>query len=110
MNAPSELAVLVETEARLDDVVASARRAAEEAREAAQTRARVAQGRLEAQIALERARIASAVAAETAQLEKGIHERARARLQRYEAMRGPALADVAYELGRRLREIAMEDA
>lgn len=102
MSDRSELALLVATEQRLDEAVAAARLAADAARADAHARARAASSRLETQIALEEARIARDLAAETARQEDAIAERARDTLARYEALHGAALASLARTLARRL--------
>lgn len=110
MSERSELAILVETETRLDGAIAAARQAADDAREAARTRARVVAGRLETEIALERARIASAIAAETAERERALEGRVRRALVRYEGLRDGELTALARTLARRLLAIAEDDA
>lgn len=110
MSDRSELALLVEAENRLDGAIAAARQSADEAREAARTRALVAASRLETQVELERARIASTIAAETAQRERAIEANAAAKLARYDGMRDEALVGVARRLAQRLVAIAEESA
>jgi acyl-CoA reductase-like NAD-dependent aldehyde dehydrogenase len=109
MNTTSELATLVETETRLDEAVASARRAAEDARAAAHRRAALAVAQLEEAIERERGRIAEALALETAHHERVIEEQALAAIARFEAIRGDVLGRLARDLAQRLLAIVQEE-
>ena len=107
MAAQSELASLVETESRLDGQLASARHAADVAREAARARALAAEHALDDRLAHERTSIAATIAAETTAREAAIEGTAAAAITRYDAVRDEALANLARRLAERL--VAMED-
>lgn len=109
MSAPSELATLVETETRLDEAVASARKAADAARADAQRRAALAVAQLEESIERERGRIADALALETAHHERVIEEQALAAIARFDAIRGDVLDRLARDLAGRLLAIVQEE-
>ncbi len=110
MSEPSELAALVETELRLDAAVASARRAALDAREAARAEAQQAAARLDADIERERVRIANAAIADTAERERTIEALAGAAVARYDAIAGDAVERLAPVLARRLLAILEEES
>lgn len=91
----SELASLVDTEARLDRELAAARERAAALCEAARHRVEQAEATLAAEIAAERVRIASEIEhATTAQLRE-IADAARRDIARFEAVAGARAADVA---------------
>jgi len=101
MSDRSELALLVETESRLDQAVAAAKQAGDEMHEAAERRAADAIRALDAALARERARIAEAIRAETAGSVRAIEDEARRMVARYETAQVEALARV---LARRVLE------
>ena len=109
MSEPSELATLVETELRLDGAVASARQAAQDAREAARAEARARAAEVDAKIERDRIRIASTVAAETRERERTIEARAAAAIARYEAIAGDALDRFVHVIAQRLLAILEEE-
>jgi hypothetical protein len=109
MSEHSELAILVETEIRLDAEVASARKAADDARETARAQARAAEARLDMDIELERARIATTLAAEVDAQTRAIEARAHAAVQHYDALRGEPLDRLASVLARRLIALLEEE-
>ncbi|MGE0397395.1 MAG: hypothetical protein AB7T06_11785 [Kofleriaceae bacterium] len=109
MSTASELTTLVETEARLDAAVASARIAAEATRAAARERARVALEELEQAIEARRARTEQAIADETRDREQASERCAHDEIARFDAVRGERLDAIAQELARRLVAIAMEE-
>ncbi len=110
MQERSELALLVETEHRLDQEIAAAKQAAAAARDAAELRAKTSLADLEANLDREHAKIATEIAAATTARRRAIEDGAAAKVARYEAMRGAALAELARRLARRLVELDEEDA
>ena len=101
MSDRSELAVLVETEARLDRAIATARQAASDARDGAVQRARDALRVLDETLAREEAKIVAAIAAETTARIAAIDLDAQRATARYEAVQGDEIARL---LSRRLEE------
>jgi hypothetical protein len=104
MSARSELAVLIETEARLDRELAAAREHGERLRRAARERAAAAAAALDDELARERARITTELAAAADVVERATVEQARAEVARFEAVRGERLERVARRLAERLVE------
>jgi len=104
MQARSELAVLIETEARLDRELAAARAQGERLRRAALDGAAVANAALDDELARERARITAELAAAADALERATVEQARAEVARFDAVRGERLERVARRLAERLVE------
>ena len=98
MPAASELAVLVETEARLDRELADARQKAEALRDAGRQRAERALATLEAEAVFERTRISTEIEAATVARVRAVEEAADAAIARFEAIRGEELARIARRL------------
>lgn len=109
-HARSELAVLVETEARLDRALVDARLIAESARALARQRADEAAAAQEAELARERERIATEIEAATRARIAELARTARDAVARYDAVRGPRLAEIARRVAARLVAIANEEA
>ena len=109
MAQPSELAVLVETESRLDRAIASARETAAKIVEAAKRSAADDARAAEDSIAGVRARIVHEVAAQTDHRVRTIAQTARDTCARYDAVHGERLAEIARRLARRVAELAEED-
>jgi vacuolar-type H+-ATPase subunit H len=108
--ALSELATIVETEARLDREVASARETAASIVEAARHGAADDARKTEEAIAALRTRVAQAVATETETRLRAIAVAARDTCARYAAVRDTRLTAIAQQLARRVAELAEEDA
>lgn len=107
---PSELALLVETESRLDGALEAARANARASIAAARRRAEVADVAVADDIARERARIACDAQARVIARREAIAAAARAEIVRYDATRGEALTGIVRALVDRLVAIALEDA
>ena len=95
MSGASELALLVEAEARLDRELADARREAAAIERTARERVEAAAAALAEQLAAERARVSAEVETETATRLAAIHAEASAEIERFEAVRGPRAAAIA---------------
>jgi len=108
--ASSDLAALVDAEARLDRALADARASAQAVRDAARRRADDAAAVLDAEIEHERARLATEIAAATDAQLAAIADRTRAELARYETVRGDVLDDLARRLADRLVAVALDEA
>jgi hypothetical protein len=87
-HAQSDLAVLVETEARLDREIARTRERAEAIVNAARIRTSLAGANLAAEIASDRERIAARIDHETEQRVREIEAEARAQIASLDAIRG----------------------
>jgi hypothetical protein len=107
---PSELALLVATEARLDRALAAARLEALALVDAARRRADAADAALTDEIARQQARITDELDAELAKQRMAIADAARAEIARYEAMNGDVLATIARTLAVELAKIANAEA
>ena len=105
----SDLAVLVETEARLDRALADARAQAAAIREAARDRAKAASQALDGMLDRERARITAAVAASTEAQLAAIATKARGQITCFEATRAERLDPIARELASRIVALALEE-
>lgn len=103
---PSELALLVAMEARLDAALEMARSEARTLIDAARRRAGAADAAFAEEIARQQARIVAESAAETARQRTAIAEAARAEISRYEVVDGDVLAAFARELAAKLAAIA----
>ena len=114
MSAPptstSELAALVETEARLDAELAAARVTADRELDAARCRAAEIAASIDDRIAREHERIAAEVTAETSARLEEIREDERAQIARFDAVRGDRLAAIAKELVERVAQLALAEA
>jgi len=104
------LHTLVDTEARIDRELADARAKADAMRTAARERADTAAAALDGELELERARAIAAIEATTAREIRTIEDDARARVGRYEAVHGEALATLARTMADRVIEIALAEA
>lgn len=102
----SELAVLVSTEARLDEALRDARAKAAAVVEAARRRAEAGDAAVAHEIAAQEARIAAECAAEVARQRSAIDDAARAEIARYEAVRGDALEGLVCAVVAELAAIA----
>jgi len=105
----SELAVLVETEARLDRALGAARASADRARAAARERAAQAAEDHAAELAREQERIAAEVRAQTQARIAALEEAAARTTARYEAVRGERLDYIAHRVALRLVELVLEE-
>lgn len=108
MTSPSELATLVETEARLDRALADARDRAASAIAAARQRAQEADTSTDAALVEERARVARDADAATAAALAAIEAAARMEITRFDALRGELLAPITRALVTRLVALALE--
>jgi len=108
LTGGSELATLVETEARLDRALADARGIADATRAAAQQAAEAATAALDAEIARARERLAAEIATRTHDELAAIDDAARADVARFAAVRGDALAAIARALVDRIAASASE--
>ena len=108
MTSPSELATLVETEARLDRALADARARAAGVIEDARRRGAAIEASLQAALAEECARVATAATAASAAQRLAIASAARAEIARFDALRDEALAPLASALAARLVALARE--
>lgn len=106
----SELASLVDAEARLDRMLEVAREAASAERAAAHHRAELAAASLAIEIERERDRVATALAAATDAQVLEIVGGARAECARFDAVVGEALGALAHRLSQRLATLALEEA
>lgn len=106
----SELAALVEAEARFDRELAAARSAAQRVLDDARRRAADAESEIDHQIEHERARLAEELAGRTADELRAIDEAARAQIARFEAVRDEALDAIARALVERVVELARGEA
>ena len=109
VSSTSDLAALVATEARLDGALADARVAAEAAVEHARREAAAPDPDFEADLERERERLAAEISARAAVEIRAIEDDARARVARFDAMRGEAVASIAHALVGRLVELVRED-
>ncbi|TMQ04270.1 MAG: hypothetical protein E6J90_51795 [Deltaproteobacteria bacterium] len=107
---PSDLALLVAAERRLDCWLEAARADAAAVITAARRRAEAADAALAGDVAREQARIAAESAARLAAQRTEIDQAARAEIARYEAVRGDALAGLARALAAKLAVLAREEA
>jgi len=110
MAESSELAILVETESRLDQAIASARKTAEAMRDAARARAKLAEATIEDALANERERIARTIALETTERARQVDADARICVERYERVRDDVFDALARRLAKRLVAIAEEES
>jgi peptidoglycan hydrolase CwlO-like protein len=94
----TDLAVLVDVEARLDRELADARAAAAALEDAARTHVGEAAAALAAEIAADQARIAAAIERDTAAQLRAIDEAARRQVEMFEAIRGDREAAIAREV------------
>lgn len=101
-DARSDLAVLVETEARLDRELAAARAEAEQLVEAARARVTAAGQALAAEIEAEQARAAAEIERDTLAQLRAIDDEARREVQRFESIRGERADAIARQLADRL--------
>jgi hypothetical protein len=106
----SELAVLVETEARLDRALADAHAHAHAMRDAARRRADEAAAGLETELTRARRRIATEIETATAARVREIGEAADAEVGRYEAVRDERLDRIARRVAERLVELVAAEA
>lgn len=95
MGAASELALLVEAEARLDRELADAREQATAIERAARARVEAAAAALADQLATERARVSAAVDADTTARLAAIEEEARDLMARFDAVSGSRAIEIA---------------
>lgn len=91
----SELALLVETEARLDRELAAARERAAALHEAARRRVEQAEATLAAEITAERARIATEIEHATASQLREMADAAQRDITRFDAIAGERATEVA---------------
>jgi len=108
-RARSELAAVVEAEARLDRAIADARAAADAGREAAHRQARAAAADGAHAQDRERTRIVAEVDRAATEEVRAAEAATRARIARYAALRGPALDELVQRLALELVAIAAED-
>ncbi len=101
-DARSDLAVLVETEARLDRELAGARTKAEQIEQAARERVDAAARALAAEIATAQARAAAEIEQETLAQLRAIEDEARREVQRFDAIRGERAEAIARQIADRL--------
>jgi hypothetical protein len=101
-DARSDLAVLVETEARLDRELAGARTKAEQIEQAARERVDAAAQALAAEIASAQARAATEIEQDTLAQLRAIDDEARREVQRFDAIRGERAEAIARQIADRL--------
>ncbi|HEU0032567.1 MAG TPA: hypothetical protein VFQ53_18170 [Kofleriaceae bacterium] len=106
----SDLATLVETEARLDAALSDARARGDAMREAARTAAAAAAASLDAELVAERDRLAAEIAQATRERIVAIEQAAVVDVARYDALTGIALDELAERLAQRLVAIVHEEA
>jgi vacuolar-type H+-ATPase subunit H len=107
--APSKLAALVDTEARLDRALDDARSAAATAVAAARRRAEASAASIDSELIHERIRIADEVVGATAAQIQAIAQNTRDQVSRYDAVRGDALGEIAHALAARLAALALDE-
>lgn len=106
----SELALLVETEARLDRELAAARERAAALHEAARRRVEQAEATLAAEITAERARIATEIEHATAAQLREMADAAQREITRFDAVAGEQATEVARRIAAQwVAAIAAED-